>query len=63
MEASDVHICGDDIYRATYSILGPTAFEVIITVQGPAKAYELVSRYCRPPRDATIASSAPEIMS
>lgn len=63
VEASDVHICGDDIYHATYSILGPTAFEVIITVQGPAKAYELVSRYRRPPRDAMIASSAPEIMS
>lgn len=59
LEASDVHICGDDTYRATYRILGPAAFEVLIMVQGPAKAYELVSRYCRPPCDATIASSAP----
>lgn len=59
LEASDVHICGNDTYRATYRILGPVAFEVIITVHGPAKAYELVSRYSRPPRDAPTASSAP----
>lgn len=47
LEAIDVHICGYDTYHATYRILGPAAFEVIIVVHGPAKAYELVSRYSR----------------
>ena len=47
LEASGVYACGDDTYHATYRILGPAAFEVVIMVQGPAKAYELVSRYSR----------------
>lgn len=47
MEASDVHTCGNDTYHATYSILGPTAFDVMIKVHGPAKAYELISKYYR----------------
>ena len=47
LEASDVHACGGDTYHATYKILGPAAFEVVIMVQGPAKAYQLVSRYSR----------------
>ena len=46
-EASDVHACGGDTYHATYSILGPAAFEVVTMVQGPAKAYQLVSQYSR----------------
>ena len=45
LEASGVYACGDDTYHATYRILGPAAFEVVIMVQGPAKAYELVSLY------------------
>lgn len=44
LEASGVYACGDDTYHATYRILGPAAFEVVIMVQGPAKAYELVHR-------------------
>lgn len=47
LKASDVHSCGHDSYGATYTILGPAAFEVVIKVQGPAKAYELISRYSR----------------
>lgn len=56
-EASDVHVCWDDTYHATYRILGPAAFEVIIMVQGPAKAYELVSRYSRSLPDLPLVSS------
>ena len=47
LKASDVHACGDDTDHATCRMLGPAAFEVVIMVQGPAKAYELVSRYSR----------------
>lgn len=59
LEASDVHACRDDAYHATYRILGPAAFEVVITVQGPAKAYELVSRYSRSLLDVPMPSPAP----
>ena len=34
LEASGVYACGDDTYHATYRILGPAAFEVVIMVQG-----------------------------
>ena len=61
-EASDVHVCRDDTYHANYRILGPAAFEVIITVQGPAKAYELVSRYSRLLRDDPMVRSVPTIL-
>lgn len=46
-EASDVHACGNDSYHATYKIFDAGAFETVITVRGPAKAYQLVSRYSR----------------
>jgi hypothetical protein len=62
LEASDVHTCGDDTYHATYKIPGPASFEVIIMVRGPAKAYELVSRYSRVSVNGPIKGSSQKIM-
>ncbi|MGE6695420.1 DUF6314 family protein [Sphingobium limneticum] len=54
--------CGDDTYHATYKIPGPASFEVIIMVRGPAKAYELVSRYSRVSVNGPIKGSSQKIM-
>ena len=45
--ADDVHHCGDDIYEVRYVLALPSAFETIIDVTGPAKAYRLISSYVR----------------
>jgi hypothetical protein len=45
--ADDVHHCGDDIYEVRYVLALPSAFETVIDVTGPAKAYRLISSYVR----------------
>lgn len=45
--ADDVHHCGDDLYEVRYALALPSAFETIIDVTGPAKAYSLISSYVR----------------
>lgn len=45
--ADDVHRCGADVYEVRYILGHPSAFETIIDVMGPAKAYCLLSSYVR----------------
>jgi hypothetical protein len=45
--ADDVHRCGADTYEVRYILGRPGAFETIIDVVGPAKAYRLISSYVR----------------
>jgi Family of unknown function (DUF6314) len=46
-EASDIHHCGDDIYRVLFRLDLPSLFETEIAVSGPRKNYRAVSRYER----------------
>jgi hypothetical protein len=45
--ANDIHRCGADTYEVRYILGRPGAFETIIDVVGPAKAYRLLSSYVR----------------
>jgi hypothetical protein len=45
--ASDIHHCGDDIYRVLFRLDLPSSFQTEIAVSGPRKKYCAVSRYER----------------
>ena len=41
------HLCGEDMYRGTYSFVGFPDWQVTWTVKGPRKDYRSVTRYTR----------------
>ncbi len=41
------HLCGDDMYRGTYSFVRFPDWQVTWTVKGPRKNYRSVTRYAR----------------
>jgi hypothetical protein len=41
------HLCGEDLYRGTYSFVAFPAWEVTWSVEGPRKDYRSVTRYTR----------------
>ncbi|HWC83180.1 MAG TPA: DUF6314 family protein [Pseudonocardiaceae bacterium] len=48
--ASDVHLCGDDVYTGEYSFVDEDQFSVRMRVRGPRKDYESRTVYRRADR-------------
>lgn len=47
IEGSDVHFCGDDVYRSRYQFFEPNRFRTTHDVRGPRKAYISETIYWR----------------